>query len=993
MHTKRRSVLLLPLFAATALATSATQCRGSCKFEQRSVVGDQVPHSVHISGPSDLVADVSPASGWELLDCPDDWSKGAVDIRAVCTHLSPAESCDHLLEGGAENTVVRLPNECGTGSFARVARWEVAEDQHVPAGSVADNKLRRRNLKPQVFAARLDYNFRAIPSARGEVTFDVSAAHHSDVNDQIAHKNVARALRESSQRPALYVPTTTVFGDDGSPTAVYETNDLKFPGLPDIHLPTEFPSLPDIHLPTELPSLPDIHLPTDLPDIHLPTSLPSIPLPDLPDITIFKGGYEKSGGFEAIKFTGNHSLIDESLGCTFGKIGFDQSAKINVNSDILINAGYAFKIAGKLGTDSEITDFAIAGALSGRIDAIVDVDMYLSADILLPAVPILTAGIPGLVIPGILTLGPKATLNLQVDLAVDVSFSATLPLKFDFDKVDFVFPASLAPSGGDSTQTRKTSELQLSVSPGDQSGSIGLHVIPKIEFGLDVLDGKANAEVYAALDTDITFSSNGTIFPDFSYAGCQEITVGALAKAGVSAALFTFLHAGDFIPLLDKRHTLWSHCSKDTEGPTTAIYDNADGTNTFTNAGGDLVNQNGQLIDENNQVIADADAADAAPPPIKDESGNDIPEDDIVLDNGDGTYNDAQGNAVNADGQRISNNGTLLGCALDATQALLDASGLPIPFAEAIFDAGNGLFSNANCDIVNELGQLVDDDGNVIDYEPFTDENGAEIPASDVVIDNEDGTYSDPYGNSVDQWGGAMDFDDNGELISVELTPVEEDNGTQEEREPEVTDDPAFDVMSPDALKNLAVDLMHGTAPPAPLPTPEPPSSESSSTDSTSTDAPSSDSTSTDASSSETTSTDASSTDTASSDTTSTDASTTSTIDSTSTDGSTTTGSDTTSTDASSTDAASPSATPTDMPILIPNPIPVPSQAACKARTKRSISSDPARVLPTSVVSRTHARKRAMLGKRSGFGCNLPSIGGLPLMPALPGLDQLARVM
>ncbi|KAH7107473.1 hypothetical protein BKA62DRAFT_683505 [Auriculariales sp. MPI-PUGE-AT-0066] len=992
MHAKFSSSLLLPLFASAALATSATQCRGSCNVEQHTVVGNQAPHSVHINGPSHLVADISQPSGWEVIGCPTDWSKGSTDVRLVCTNENAAESCEHLLEDGAENTVVRLPAACGTGPFARVARWDVAKDQSIPSGSVADHKLRRRNLKPQVFAARLDYNFAAIPTTRGEVTFDIVAAHSPNIKDQIRSKNVARALRETGH-VAINTATVTAYGADATNSLFgidLPSIDLPSIDLPDI--PTELPSidlpsidLPSISIPTELPSidLPSISIPTelpsidlpsiDLPSISIPTSLPSIDLPDidfpsisipdidiplptefpLPDLSILEGGYEKSGGFEAIKLQGNHSLIDESLGCNFGKIGFDQSAKISMESDILINAGYAFKIAGKL-TPPEVTDFALAGTMSGKIHATFDVDMYLSADILLPPIKLLSLGVPGLSIPGLISLGPKVALNVQLDLAVDVAFAASIPVTYDFNKLDFVLPTSLAPSNGEATESKKTSTFEMSVSPGDQTGSIGLHLIPKLEFGIDVLHDLASAEVYIGLDTDITFNSNGTIYPDFSYDGCQDVSIGALAKAGVSAGLFSFFHTGDYIPLYEKRSTIWKHCSNSTDGPTTAVYDNEDGT--FTNAGGDLVNENGQLIDENGEVIPDADAADADPAPIKGEDGKDIPEEDLVLDNGDGSYDDAQGNPVNAEGQRISNNGTVLGCELDTSQPLLDADGNTIPPEEAIYDVGDGQFSNGNCDIVNEDGQLVDDDGNVIDYEPFTDDTGAEIPATDVVIDNEDGTYSDPFGNAVDQWGGAMDFDDNGELISVELTPVEEDDGTQEEREPEITDDPAFEIMSPDQLEQLALDLIHGKAP-------APSSSESAPEGTTSTEAPSTETTSTDAST------------TAPADTTSTDA-------------------PTTSTDAPSTDTASSSSTTTDAPseepTLIPNPIPVPT-GACKASSKRSLSSKPGRPQPTN-VSRVHMRKRAMLGKRSGFGCSMPSIGGLPLYPAIPGLDQLARL-
>jgi hypothetical protein len=933
-----------------------------------------------------MVADLSQASGWEILDCPSDWDKGSVDVRLVCTTSDPEANCHHVIEEGAENTIVRLPSNCGAGPFARVAQWTVSKDQSIPSGSVADRKLRRRNLTPEVVAATLDYRFTAIPADRGTVTFDVVAAHHADIKNEIKRSNVARALHGQGTGPSAVSSGDAPSADFGIPGLPdIDLPDIDLPTLPSIDLP-DLPSItmPDISLPTlpsidlpDLPSitLPDIHLPTfTMPDITLPdlSDLPSLPtkFPDLgdiefPDIDIpsleelpipslpdLSAGYEKSKGFEAVNLKKNISLLDESLGCNFGKIGFDQSAKITVDADILINAGYAFKIAGSL-VPPEIKDFAIAGALSGKVHADFGVDMYLAADILFPPIKILGVGIPGLFIPGIITLGPKAALVAQLDLAVDVAFAAKIPMKYDFDRLDFVLPSSLAPAGGEGRESKKTTSFEMNVSPGDQTGSFGLHIIPKLEFGVDVFHDLAHAEIYAGIDVDATFNSNGTIFPDYSYEGCQDLSVGALVKAGVSAGAIKILSVGDYIPIYEKRMTLWKHCSKQTDGPATAVYDNGDGT--FSNAAGDLVNENGQLIDEKGEVIADADAEDAAPPPIKGEDGNDIPEEELILDNGDGTYEDAWGNATTKEGQRISNNGTILACELDLSQPLTDADGNVVPPEEAIFDAGDGLYSNSKCEIVNEDGQLVDSDGNVIDYEDFKDETGAVIPPTEVVIDEEDGTYTDPFGNPVDQWGGAIDFDENGDVIPVELTPAEEDDGTQLPREEEVDTDPEFTIMTPEQLEQLALDLIHGKAPAENTATG---SSTPVSTDAPSTQAPPS------------TSTDAPSTDAPSTDAPSTEAP------------------QTTSADAPATTDAP---TTTQQPTLNPNPIPVPT-GACKASPikKRTLVSQPARPSP-SHVSRSHMRRRAILGKRSGFGCTMPSIGGLPL-PPVPGFDELARL-
>jgi len=230
-----------------------------------------------------MVADLSQAAGWEILDCPTDWSKGSVDVRLVCTTSDPEANCHHVIEEGAENTIVRLPANCGAGPFARVAQWTVSTDQSIPPGSVADRKLRRRNLTPEVVAAKLDYRFTAIPADRGTVSFDVVAAHHADIKDEIKRSNVARALHGQGTGPSAVKSGSASSADFGFP-------DIDLPDLPDIDLPTlpsiDLPDLPSITLPDiSLPTLPSIDLP-DLPSITLPDiHLPTFTMPDIPDLS------------------------------------------------------------------------------------------------------------------------------------------------------------------------------------------------------------------------------------------------------------------------------------------------------------------------------------------------------------------------------------------------------------------------------------------------------------------------------------------------------------------------------------------------------------------------------------------------------------------------------------------------------------------------------------------------------------------------------------
>ena len=62
-------------------------------------------------GSDTSISDITNAAGWEILGC-DGKSTDPQDIRLVCTN--PDKQCDSLFKGGAENTLIRLPNSVGT---------------------------------------------------------------------------------------------------------------------------------------------------------------------------------------------------------------------------------------------------------------------------------------------------------------------------------------------------------------------------------------------------------------------------------------------------------------------------------------------------------------------------------------------------------------------------------------------------------------------------------------------------------------------------------------------------------------------------------------------------------------------------------------------------------------------------------------------------------------------------------------------------------------
>ncbi|KZV98092.1 hypothetical protein EXIGLDRAFT_746750 [Exidia glandulosa HHB12029] len=823
---------------------STGQCRGHCVHEEHPM-GDKAGASITISGPSHAVADLTTAANWEMLSCPKAWpAHGASTFRLVCTAEDPSSSCAHVTEQGAVNTIVHMPAECGVGPFARIAAWDAAGDQSVPSEFAREHGL---EAGAEVIEATVDHEFQLIPKERGEISFDIRAAHdprilkrlHTAEDVVLAIRDIPEALNGPYTPSPQPMPTGypsgngyaannfglkdigglfTSIGKDITSVGKDVGKDITSVGKDITSGAKEAATAVSTALSTaiEEASTAIEQLPTII-ESHLPSPT------DLPGITYNK---DTSNGVTILN-TGprNMSIFTTSVGCTFGRTSFDAQIGVNAEFDATLNAGYALKMSGKFPWD--IAEFAFAGVLSGSLKAAFDIDMFLNGDMSLDPVQVANLGIiPGLSYPPFFTAGPLIALEFHTEVAIDTQLNARIPFTWEFERLDFVFPPKLAqPQNGAASASHSTASFELSMAPGATSASIGLHMLPKLEFGLDILNGHFGADVYVGVDVDATYSANGTIHEDFSVDGCQEISVGASVLAGVQASAFEFLTVDDPVPLYTKRIPIWSHCTSSVDGPAAAIYDNGDGT--YTNAMGDLVNENGQLIDDQGNVIPDEDAGDAAPPPVYDEDGQAVPEDQVIFQNDDGTYEDSQGNPVNQDGQRIAPSGEVMGCDLD-TSDLVDDTGNPIAPEDAIFDNGDGTYSNGKCQIVNEDGQPIDQDGNVIDYEPITDENGNEIPPEDVVIDNGDGTYSDAYGNPVDQYGGAIDVDADGNVIPVDLQPSAPLDDSQLPADPQVTSDPEFNVLNPDLLKSLAVDLVDGvpaTLPPdvTPFPTTEAP--------------------------------------------------------------------------------------------------------------------------------------------------------------------------
>ncbi|KAJ6551974.1 hypothetical protein B0H19DRAFT_182463 [Mycena capillaripes] len=169
---------IVPLLAVVNAANdwSVACVTGQCSYDIPTTNNGSASGTVTIWGSENAITDITTAADWEILDC--DPNALSQDIRLVCKSDDPATKCSHLYQNtGAVNKLVRLPENCGSSAFARVAKAWVPEDQSIPS-SIAARLVRRDGTQPEVKALSLDTNFDAVDySKTGAVNIAIQGAN------------------------------------------------------------------------------------------------------------------------------------------------------------------------------------------------------------------------------------------------------------------------------------------------------------------------------------------------------------------------------------------------------------------------------------------------------------------------------------------------------------------------------------------------------------------------------------------------------------------------------------------------------------------------------------------------------------------------------------------------------------------------------------------------------------------------------------------------
>ncbi|CCM02698.1 uncharacterized protein FIBRA_04804 [Fibroporia radiculosa] len=500
------SVLLLALSAQAVNDWSKPCFDGSCSYD----LSGPVTGSVHLTGASSAISDLTEAAGWAILDCNSTGT--AQDIRATC--VNSTAGCDHLYQGNAVGTIVRLPENCTTMPFARVANIWDHDNQTSPLSR--RGRFSRRDDYPTVKGISLDTSFSAIdPSEAGSVSFFFHGTSAPNANT-LNYSNVPQVVNRDL--------SGLVSGLTGSITREYSA----------------------------------VLDPYIVKWVVEATAFDKNITQVVPNITESK---------QAVIF--NESIACPAVG-TIPPFTGQVSVEVDVNANM--SAYYGVIAAGSV-VPPEITTFALYGGLNGFVDGALSINSSASASIhhlnelstttlSTGAIPIFSIGIPGLDIPGILTVGPTFQIAVEATAALDIDLDLNVGFNYTANNAQFVFPDTNYTNGGDLTPGNTI--FQLAASPNATSDTtLTASLIPSISFGLNALDGIAEATVNLDLNafTQLNLALHGNLASGNAsadqFGGSVNVQAGINVTAGADGSFFTVFDDKETITLFSKTFELF----------------------------------------------------------------------------------------------------------------------------------------------------------------------------------------------------------------------------------------------------------------------------------------------------------------------------------------------------------------------------------------------------------------------------------------------------
>jgi hypothetical protein len=456
--------------------------------------------------------------------------------------------------------------QCSKAPFAVVKTWGPAEDQTIPADVASKIATNGKRALPQVKALRIDSRFSDhTATTHGAVNFAVVGA--SVKEPTLVPRVNARARRSRGHAGAH--SQRGLFGDIGgffedAAGAVKDTA-TKAVGAVTGAATKAADKVEDVAT-------------------KAATGVAGVATAAggaIKDANEVSG--EKKTTLPPIDVQKSFNLADASADCgALGKLGLKVDADVKAHADVSVGV-----LAAGTVVPPNFSTFSLTAGLNGNIDgALTFAANIAGAPIDTGKILLFTVGIPGLDIPGIISVGPTFNINARANVNIAADAKLKVGLNYDFKDVAFAFPPTdKAPPKG--TPMPKNNQLVLAVSPDiNAKGTLTAHLIPSIDFGINALAGKAKATIFFAVDAsataDVTANAGAKVTQKIvrdtntqqldvqfeekraevstTAGGCVDVKGGVAATVGADANLFGLFDVNKTFPVFDKSFQIFQKC-------------------------------------------------------------------------------------------------------------------------------------------------------------------------------------------------------------------------------------------------------------------------------------------------------------------------------------------------------------------------------------------------------------------------------------------------
>ncbi|KZT36396.1 hypothetical protein SISSUDRAFT_1120964 [Sistotremastrum suecicum HHB10207 ss-3] len=247
----------------------------------------------------------------------------------------------------------------------------------------------------------------------------------------------------------------------------------------------------------------------------------------------------ESNNQRSFQWQDRYTIFSQRESCP-GPPAMESSMDISVAGLAVLNTRYGFYAKGTIIPPNIDTAYVYFAA-----DALAQATFTIQGQASLrydsTKVKLLTVGFPGLSYPGLITVGPSLVVSGYITGSLSIGGKFEISSRYQFPTSQIVLgrsssdsiPGSIAPSFPPLSTAAPTINWRV-----DLNGNLALHLIPQLQLGISVLNGRLiDAQAYVAADVYAGVSITGSVSNSQAASFCINPYFGVSLVAGVQGSL------------------------------------------------------------------------------------------------------------------------------------------------------------------------------------------------------------------------------------------------------------------------------------------------------------------------------------------------------------------------------------------------------------------------------------------------------------------------